>query len=48
VLAATVADSNTADGSLIRNPDGKDTDDAASDWAFTTTVTRGASNVMTG
>jgi hypothetical protein len=46
VLAATVADSNTADGSLIRNPDGKDTDDAASDWAFTTTVTRGAANVM--
>lgn len=46
-LAATVADSNTVDGSLIRSPDGKDTDDAASDWAFTTTVTRGAANVLT-
>jgi Lamin Tail Domain len=45
-LPATVEDSNTAAGSLIRNPDGKDTDDAASDWAFTTTVTRGAANVM--
>jgi len=45
-LAATVADSNTADGSLSRIPDGKDTNDAASDWAFTTTVTRGAANVM--
>jgi hypothetical protein len=47
MLPATIADSNTADGSLIRNPDGKDTNDAASDWAFTTTVTRGAANVMT-
>ena len=46
-LAATVVDSNTVDGSLIRNPDGKDTNDAASDWGFTTTVTRGAANVMT-
>ena len=47
VLPATVADSNTADGSLIRNPNGKDTNDAAADWAFTTTVTRGAANVLT-
>jgi hypothetical protein len=47
VLPATVEDSNTAAGSLIRNPDGKDTDDAAADWAFTTTVTRGAANVLT-
>jgi hypothetical protein len=47
VLPATVEDSNTVAGSLIRNPDGKDTDDAASDWAFTTTVTREAANVMT-
>jgi Lamin Tail Domain len=46
-LAASVADSNTIDGSLIRNPDGKDTNDAAADWAFTTTVTRGAANVHT-
>jgi hypothetical protein len=46
VLPATVADSNAVDGSLIRNPNGKDSDDAASDWAFTTTLTRGAANVM--
>ena len=47
VLPSTVADSNTVAGSLIRNPDGKDTDDAAADWAFTTTLTRGAANVHT-
>jgi hypothetical protein len=46
-LPAAVADSNTVAGSLIRNPDGRDTDDAASDWAFTTTLTRGAANVHT-
>ena len=45
-LADTVADSNTVDGSLIRNPNGKDTDNASADWAFTTTVTRGAANIM--
>lgn len=47
VLPTSVEDSNTVAGSLIRNPDGKDTNDAASDWAFTTTITRGAANVMT-
>ena len=47
VLPAAIEDSNTVAGSLIRNPDGKDTDDAAADWAFTTTVTRGAANVLT-
>jgi hypothetical protein len=46
-LPAEVADSNTVDGSLIRNPDGEDTDDAASDWAFTTTSSRGSANVLT-
>jgi hypothetical protein len=46
-LPTAVADSNTVAGSLIRNPDGRDTDDAASDWAFTTTLTRGAANVHT-
>ena len=46
-LPAAVEDSNTTAGSLIRNPDGKDTNDAAADWAFTTTVTRGAVNVLT-
>jgi Lamin Tail Domain len=47
VLPTSVEDSNTVAGSLIRNPDGKDTNDAAADWAFTTTVTRGAANVLT-
>ena len=47
VLPAAVEDSNTVAGSLIRNPDGKDANDAATDWAFTTTVTRGGANVMT-
>ena len=46
-LPAAVEDSNTVAGSLIRNPDGKDTNDAAADWAFTTTITRGAANVLT-
>jgi hypothetical protein len=46
-LPADVADSNTVDGSLIRAPDGRETEDAASDWAFTTTPTRGAANILT-
>ena len=46
-LPVAVEDSNTVAGSLIRNPDGRDTNDAASDFAFTTTVTRGAPNVHT-
>ena len=48
VLPTTVADSNTVAGSLIRNPDGRDSNDAAADWAFTTTLTKGAANVLTG
>ena len=44
-LPATTADSNTVDGSLSRVPNGSDTNDAAADWAFTATVTRGAANV---
>ena len=47
MLPANVADSNTVDGSLSRIPDGRDTDDAASDWQFTRTLTRGAENVAT-
>ena len=46
-LPAAVADSNTAAGSLSRMPDGRDTNDAATDWVFTTTLTRGAANVAT-
>jgi hypothetical protein len=45
VLPATVADSNTAPGSLCRLPNGTDTNNAATDWAFTGTVTPGAANV---
>jgi hypothetical protein len=44
-LPATVADSNTVDGSLSRIPDGQDTNNAASDWAFTQTKTPGAANI---
>ena len=47
VLPVDVADSNTVDGSLARIPDGTDTGNAASDWAFTTTPTPGAPNVKT-
>ena len=47
VLPADVADSNTVDGSLARIPDGSDANDAATDWAFTTTPTPGAANVKT-
>jgi len=46
-LPATVEDANTVAGSRIRSPDGKDTNDASADFAFTTTVTRGAANVLT-
>jgi hypothetical protein len=44
VLPSAVADSNSVDGSLSRLPDGSDTNDAATDWAFTTTKTPGAAN----
>ena len=44
VLPATVADSNTIVQSLARLPNGGDTNNAAVDWAVTTTVTPGAAN----
>jgi hypothetical protein len=44
VLPTNVADSNTAVGSLCRIPNGTDTDNAASDWHFTSTPTPGAAN----
>ena len=47
LLPVDVADSNTVDGTLARIPDGADADDAAADWAFTTTPTPGAANVKT-
>ncbi len=47
MLPVEVADSNTVEGTLARLPDGRDTNDAAADWAFTTTPTPGAANVKT-
>ena len=44
-LAVATSDSNTAPGSLARLPNGTDTNNAATDWAFTTTPTPGAANV---
>ncbi len=44
-LLSSVADSNSAAGSLCRIPDGSDTDDAATDWKFCATTTPGAANV---
>ncbi len=44
-LPAAVADSDTVTGSLARIPNGADTGDSATDWAFTTTVTPGRANV---
>lgn len=43
-LPLTVADSNTADGSLCRSPNGQDTDNAAADWRFCATRTAGQLN----
>ena len=45
VLPVAVADSNTVVRSLIRWPNGSDTDDAATDWRATSTLTPGAVNV---
>jgi hypothetical protein len=44
-LADAVVDSNTVDGSLSRIPDKQDTNNAASNWAFTETKTPGAANI---
>jgi hypothetical protein len=44
VLPSTVADSNTAEGSLCRHPNGQDTDNAAADWAFCATLSPGTAN----
>jgi hypothetical protein len=45
-LPATTADSNTANGSLGRSPSGTDTDNAASDWKFSSAPTPGAANAL--
>ena len=46
-LPVDVADSNTITGSLARIPNGSETNDAATDWRFTTSVTPGTANVET-
>ena len=43
-LSTSVADSNTADGSLCRHPTGQDTDNANADWAFCATLSVGTAN----
>jgi hypothetical protein len=40
-----VEDGNATAGSLIRHPNGSDTDDSGIDWTSTTTVSPGAANV---
>lgn len=44
VVNGAVADSNSTNGSLIRSPNGQDTDNASADWIFAGTPTPGASN----
>jgi hypothetical protein len=44
-LPAGTADSNTVAGSLSRLPNGTDTNNAATDWAFSASPTPGAANV---
>jgi hypothetical protein len=45
VLPTSVADPGTGVAALARLPNGTDTDNAATDWALTTTPTPGAANV---
>ena len=46
LLPPDVADSDTMFGTLSRLPSGSDTDDAATDWAFTTRPTPGDVNLV--
>ncbi len=43
-LAATIADSTTAEGSLCRHPSGQDTDNASADWGVCATLSPGTAN----
>jgi cysteine-rich repeat protein len=45
VLPATTADTNTGNETLARLPNGADTNNAATDWALSKTITLGAANV---
>ena len=44
VQGTTAADSNSVSGSLVRFPDGSDTDDANTDWSFSSIPTPGIPN----
>ena len=44
VLSATIADNNATVAALCRSPDGRDTDDANTDWVICTTLSPGSSN----
>jgi hypothetical protein len=44
MLPLATADSNTADGSLCRSPNGQDTDNAAADWRVCATPSAGLPN----
>ncbi|CAN5903959.1 hypothetical protein BH11MYX2_BH11MYX2_17800 [soil metagenome] len=44
VLPLAVADSNTAEGSLCRSPNGQDTNSASVDWKICATLSAGAPN----
>lgn len=44
-MATSAADSNSNEGSLSRIPNGVDTNDAETDWEFTTMLTPGAANI---
>ncbi len=47
-LSATIIDPGTDDiHSLVRDPNGSDSDDAATDWKLTATLTPGAANTVT-
>jgi len=46
LTTSLAADSNSIQGSLIRSPNGTDTDNAASDWIFSGQPTPGAANVL--
>jgi hypothetical protein len=44
-VPAATADSSTVERTFCRNPNGSDTDDAATDWAVCATPTPGAANI---
>ncbi len=46
-LSLSKIDSNSGVASLVRAPNGQDTDNADADWQLTTTLTPGAANVVT-